>query len=122
MNYLGSGVGSSPVSGKPNDVVMESNTNPPTPASVMQVDTGVGSNGGGGMVKSESTTMLCEPTSPADPAAPSSTVMNSPNGSSKLDVELDLEDSDAITENDLQLICDLFYLPCEHGPEVIYIF
>ena len=107
------------MSGKPNDVVMESNTNPSTPASVMQVDTGVGNSGSGGMVKSESTTMLCDPTSPPDLAAASGTVMNSPNGSSKLDVELDLEDSDAITEYDLQLICDLFYLPCEHGPEVI---
>ena len=35
------------------------------------------------------------------------------------EVDVDLEDdSEAITENDLQLICDLFYLPCEHGPEV----
>jgi len=121
----GSGVGSSPNS-KPNDVIMESNTNPPTPASVMQVDTG-----GGGMVKSESTTMLCEPVSPAHLSSPvspahlsspvSPTHLSSPaNAGVKLHHHLvEDQDLDAINEHDLQLICDLFYLPCEHGPEAL---
>jgi protein O-GlcNAcase/histone acetyltransferase len=113
----GSGVGSSPVS-KANDVVMESSTNPPTPASVMQVDTGVGTIGG--MVKSESTTMLCEPTSPGATTPGGGTLNSSEEGKLHQDqVQLNLENSDAITENDLQLICDLFYLPCEHGPEAV---
>ena len=37
-----------------------------------QVDAGVGGNGSSGMVKSESTTMLCDPTSPADNTATNS--------------------------------------------------
>ena len=82
---------------KQTDVVMESITNPSTPASVMQVEP---PDDSGGLTKAESTTMLCEPISPE-------------NG--KVDEE---EDSDAMTVNDLQLLCDLFYLPSEHGPKV----
>jgi hypothetical protein len=53
------------------------------------------------MSKAESTTMLFEPASPE---------MNL--SSSKE------EDQSSLTLSDLQLICDLFYLPCEHGPKV----
>ena len=76
---------------------MESTTNPSTPASNMQVEP----PDGGGLSKAESTTMLCEPASPE-------------NGKNEE------EDSDVITVYDLQLICDLFYLPSEHGPKVHY--
>ena len=40
---------------------------------VCQVDAGVGGSGISGMVKSESTTMLCDPTSPADNTATNTT-------------------------------------------------
>ena len=90
--------GSSP-NGKSADIVMESTTNPPTPASGMQVEPPDG--GGGSLTKAESTTMLCEPNSPELPHTK--------------EVE---EDSDLVSEKDLELICDLFYLPCEHGPKV----
>ena len=90
--------GSSP-NGKNADIVMESTTNPPTPASGMQVEPPDG--GGGSLTKAESTTMLCEPNSPEMPHTK--------------EVE---EDSDLVSEKDLELICDLFYLPCEHGPKV----
>jgi len=89
--------GASPGS-KQADVVMESTTNPSTPASNMQVEP----PDGGGLSKAESTTMLCEPASPE-------------NGKNEE------EDSDVITVHDLQLICDLFYLPSEHGPKAIEI-
>mgnify|MGYP002047287597 CR=1 FL=1 len=74
-------------------------TNPPTPASGMQAEPPDG--GGGSLTKAESTTMLCEPNSPEMPHTK--------------EVE---EDSDLVSEKDLELICDLFYLPCEHGPKV----
>ena len=48
-----------------------------------------------GLSKAESTTMLCE------------SAVSGP-----------VEDPQALTVNDLELICDLFYLPCEHGPKV----
>ena len=48
-----------------------------------------------GLSKAESTTMLCE-------SAVSGTV----------------DDPQALNVNDLELLCDLFYLPCEHGPKV----
>eukprot|EP00092_Neocalanus_flemingeri_P037823 GFUD01041173.1.p1 GENE.GFUD01041173.1~~GFUD01041173.1.p1 ORF type:complete len:673 (-),score=151.99 GFUD01041173.1:332-2350(-) len=68
--------------------MVEGNTGPPTPASVMQVEPCLD---GSGLSKAESTTMLCEP-----------------------------EDSYSIlTVQELELICDLFYLPCEHGPKAI---
>ena len=94
--------GSDPVSGsspssKVTDVVMESTTNAPTPAG-MQVEP---PDGGGGLSKAESTTMLCELTSPEKEDFTS------------------IEDPDLLTFHDLQLFCDLFYLPCEHGPTVI---
>ena len=47
-----------------------------------------------GMSKAESTTMLCES---------GATVAGEPG---------------PLTVLDLELICDLFYLPCEHGPKV----
>lgn len=98
-NYLGSdpAAGSSPVS-KVTDVIMESTTNPPTPAG-MQVEP---TDGGGGLSKAESTTMLCEPTSPEKEEFSS------------------IEDLDSLSYDDLQLFCDLFYLPCEHGPTVTF--
>ena len=48
-----------------------------------------------GLSKAESTTMLCE-------SAGSGPV----------------EDPQVLNVNDLELLCDLFYLPCEHGPKV----
>ena len=47
-----------------------------------------------GLSKAESTTMLCES---------AATVAGEPG---------------PLTVIDLELICDLFYLPCEHGPKV----
>jgi hypothetical protein len=55
--------------------------------------------GSGGMSKAESTTMLCEPPASPEEAATAGGVT-------------------ALTLADIQLICDLFYLPCEHGPKV----
>lgn len=78
------------------DVNME--TNPPTPASVMQVEP---SDGGNGLSKAESTTMLCDP----GPTSPCTTDSNT-----------DIHESN-LTTTDLELLCDLFYLPCEHGPK-----
>lgn len=77
------------------DVNME--TQPPTPASVMQVEPSDGSNG---LSKAESTTMLCDP-GPTSPCT---------------DSNVDLQEL-SLTTNDLELLCDLFYLPCEHGPK-----
>ena len=56
--------------------------------------------GSGGLSKAESTTMLCEPASP------------------EMNLSASKEDPSSLTLSDLQLICDLFYLPCEHGPKV----
>merc|ERR1719431_1861498 len=70
-------------------------TNPPTPASVMQVEPCVEP---GGLSKAESTTMLCEP----DGLEHGGGVTN-PHMESELTVA------------DLELVCDLFYLPSEHG-------
>ena len=95
----GASTGSSP-NGKQTDIVMESSTNPPTPASGMQVEPPDG--GGGGLTKAESTTMLCESNSPEVPPRK----------------EAD-DESDSVSHKDLELICDLFYLPCEHGPKVV---
>lgn len=98
---------------KQTDEVMESNTNPPTPASIMQVEP---PDGGGGIIsscslsKAESTTMLCEPTTP-----------EREEERAKKEEEERIDDPDAITEYDLELFCDLFYLPCEHGPKAIEI-
>lgn len=81
---------------------MESNTNPSTPAMPGDMVEGTTNPAtpasvmqvescldGTGLSKAESTTMLCEP-----------------------------EDS-ALTVQEVELICDLFYLPCEHGPKAI---
>jgi len=85
---------------------MESTTNPPTPA--MPADMVEGNTNpptpasvmqvepcldGSGLSKAESTTMLCEPEDSYSP----------------------------LTVQELELICDLFYLPCEHGPKAIEI-
>jgi len=85
---------------------MESTTNPPTPA--MPADMVEGTTNpptpasvmqvencldGSGLSKAESTTMLCE-----------------------------VEDNPGpLTVQELELICDLFYLPCEHGPKALEI-
>jgi protein O-GlcNAcase/histone acetyltransferase len=71
-------------------------SSPPTPAA-MQVEVE-------GMTKSESTTMLCDQTAMGD----------------QEDLE-DLEDPGLLTVTDLELICDLFYLPCEHGPQALHV-
>ena len=84
---------------------MESTTNPPTPAMPGDMVEGGTTNpptpasvmqvenclDGAGLSKAESTTMLCE--------------SEDANGS--------------LTVQEVELICDLFYLPCEHGPKVI---
>jgi hypothetical protein len=83
----------------PSPQAMESTTNPPTPGAsaelsspptpaAMQVEVE-------GLSKAESTTMLCESAGPGPPEEPG-----------------------PLCEEDLELICDLFYLPCEHGPKV----
>ena len=93
---------------------MESTTNPPTPSAAaelsspptpaaMQVRTCPAlpffyikqQVEGEGLSKAESTTMLCESA-----------------------ISGQIEDPLALNVNDLELICDLFYLPCEHGPKV----
>ena len=48
-----------------------------------------------GLSKAESTTMLCE------------SAVSGP-----------VEDPQVLNVNDLELLCDLFYLPCEHGQKV----
>ena len=81
---------------------MSASTNPPTPASVMQVEPSVADTGtNGGMTKAESTTMLCE----------DDTTTTSVNSVSEA----------LITIDDLELLCDMFYLPWEHGPKAIQI-
>jgi len=85
---------------------MESTTNPPTPAMVGDMVEGTtnpptpasvmqveGCLDGSGLSKAESTTMLCE-------------VEDNPG---------------TLTVEEVELICDLFYLPCEHGPKAIEI-
>ena len=52
-----------------------------------------------GLSKAESTTMLCE------------SAVSGP-----------VEDPQVLNVNDLELLCDLFYLPCEHGPKVSNLF
>ena len=52
-----------------------------------------------GLSKAESTTMLCE------------SAVSGP-----------VEDPQSLNVNDLELLCDLFYLPCEHGPKVSNLF
>ena len=71
--------------------MVEINTNPPTPASVMQVEPCGETNG---LTKAESTTMLCDEVGPL---------------------------SANLTAEELELICDMFYLPWEHGPRAIQI-
>lgn len=71
---------------------MESTTNPPTPASVMQVEPCPEPLS---LSKAESTTMLCEADCEAAGAG--------------------------LTEEEVELICDLFYLPWEHGPRATHI-
>jgi len=86
---------------------MESTTNPPTPAMPGDMVEGGTTNpptpasvmqvenclDGAGLSKAESTTMLCE--------------SEDANGS--------------LTVQEVELICDLFYLPCEHGPKALEI-
>jgi len=85
---------------------MESTTNPPTPAMAGDMVEGTtnpptpasvmqveGCLDGSGLSKAESTTMLCE-------------VEDNPG---------------TLTVEEVELICDLFYLPCEHGPKAIEI-
>ena len=69
---------------------MESTTNPPTPASVMQVEPCPEPSNG--LTKAESTTMLCDEPGPA---------------------------TAAMSVEELELICDMFYLPWEHGPKAV---
>ena len=82
---------SPPTPGTTADMV-EVNTNPPTPASVMQVEPCGETNG---LSKAESTTMLCD--------------------------EVVATTSANLTAEELELICDMFYLPWEHGPRALQI-
>ena len=69
-----------------------SDTNPPTPASVMQTEPETESVTSNGMTKAESTTMLCDPSDPG-----------------------------VMAVDELELLCDMFYLPWEHGPRAMQI-
>ena len=75
-------VGNSPPTPDPN-------TNPPTPASGMQVEQCPEPSNG--LTKAESTTMLCE----------------------------DSSSNSVMTADDVELLCDMFYLPWEHGPRAV---
>lgn len=74
-------------------------TSPPTPSSVMDQTL---DNNGGTLTKSESVTMLCDDTS----AAPAVT---------------NHCDSGVMSCEELEMLCDMFYLPWAHGPKAIQI-
>ena len=104
------------------DIPMESSTNPPTPVSgIMQVESSESAVGGVSpntvtrqLQKAESTTMLCEPSDGAG-----GNITNNPEVTTMLCDEVctdikELEDS-RLTVKDILLLCQLFYLPADHG-------
>ena len=79
-------------------------TNPPTPASVMEQEQ---ISGNGVLSKADSVTMLCDDQTP---------------GTKQLDNQsINSAESALMTAEELENLCDLYYLPWEHGPKALQI-
>ena len=79
-------------------------TNPPTPASVMEQEQ-IGGNGV--LSKADSVTMLCD---------------DQTLGTKQLDNQsINSAESALMTAEELENLCDLYYLPWEHGPKALQI-